>query len=275
VPTLSQEVRGKLAKTIQHSQIYAQNILIYDIAELCGKWSVALEAYVDGAGASKDKLREYCNIAIALDRKLKEWTLALPLEWLYSVTSVEKQENPQFLWPLLEGKWFPEASQCYASLVAEVKWRLHFAVKLVLNHALLHTVNLIESTGESLEPHISRQEIECELLNLVDRICESCLVPFTTPVLSNPRPTCVEEICSARGYMLLQTLPAVYLCLIQAPIASVDISGRLEWVTKMLGFLQTKMGFAKGAHMALAKASTLTGDSQRKKFALQLWGLRN
>lgn len=233
-----------------------------------------MEEHIAGTPGSIEKLKEYCAIAVALDKKLKDWTLNLPRNWVYSVIGVEKHLYPEFMWPLLEGNWFPPASQCYGSLIVEIKWRLHFAMKFILNHALLFTIDALETAGESLDPQTSRQEVEGELLRLVDCISESCLASFLTPLLNRVKPTCTKEICSARGYMLMQALPAVYLCLVQAPITITDVSSRLEWVTKMLGFLGTEMGFAKGMSLALLKGGAAKeGRFSQRGFALQLWGL--
>jgi hypothetical protein len=274
VPDLPQAVKEKLARMIQDPQVHLQYLHIYDVAELCGRWKAAVEEHIAGAPGSIAKLKECCAIAVAVDKKLKDWTLKLPLEWNYHVVGVEKHLHPKFMWPLLEGNWFPQASQCYDSLLVEIKWRFHFAMKLILNHALLFTINALETAGESLGPQISRKAVEDELVDLIDRICESCLASFLTPLLNKPKPTCTEDICSARGFMLMQTLPAVYLCLVQAPITTVDVSGRLEWVTKMLGFLGKKIGFAKGTSLALIKdGGAREGKFSQRNFSLQLWGV--
>jgi hypothetical protein len=258
---------------IEDPQVKLQYELICPVAELCGEWKPAVEAHLAGTLGSIDKLKQIVARAVEVDKNLQDWTLSLPLNWNYHIVGVEKERHPEFMWPLLEGDWFPSASQCYDSLTVEIKWRLHFAMKLILNHALLFTIDTLEKAGESMDLPVGRQAVEDELVNLIDRICESCLASFLTPLLGRPKPTNTEEICSARGYMLLQTLPAVWMCLKQAPIASYDTRGRLQWVNKMLEFLGRKIGFSKGTSLAMIQArGGLAGEFSQGKYSLQLWG---
>jgi hypothetical protein len=259
---------------MQEPHVNLQYNLIYDVAKLCGEWRPAVEAHIARTPGSVDKLKELVGRAVEIDKNLNDWTLKLPFTWNYFVVGVEKEHHPEFMWPLLEGAWFPSQAQCYGSLMVEIKWRLHFAMKLILNHALLFTVDALEKAGESMDLPVDRRAVEEELLGLIDRICESCLASFLTPLLNKPKPTSLEEICSARGYMLMQTLPAAWFCLVQAPVTMWDVSGRLQWVTKMLEFLGRKIGFAKGASLAMIDA----GYARQVKFSargfsLQLWGV--
>jgi hypothetical protein len=259
---------------MQDPQVKLQYAVVFDVAELCGQWKPAIEEHIAGTPGSIEKLKELVGRAVMVDKKLQDWALNLPPDWNYQVVGVEKELHPEFMWPLLEGSWFPSASQRYDSLIVEIKWRLHFAMKLILNHALLFTIDVLERADESMHLPIGRQAVEDELLSLIDRICESCLASFLTPLLNKRKPTNTEDICSARGYMLMQTLPATWLCLVQAPVRTFDTSGRLQWVTKMLGFLGRRIGFAKGSSLAMIeKGGAKEGRFSSRKFSLQLWGV--
>jgi hypothetical protein len=266
------EVRQKLAGTIQDPKVNEQYLLVYDVAELCGEWRPALEAHVDGTPGSIDKLKELAFRAVVVDKNLQGWTEKLPLDWNYHIVGVEKELHPEFMWPLLEGDWFPSQGQCYDSLMVEIKWRLHFAMKLILNHALLFTIDALEKAGEAMDLPVGRHAVEGELLSLIDRISESCLASFLTPLLNKPKPTRTDEICSARGFMLMQTLPAAWMCLVQAPVTTFDVSPRLQWLTKMLEFVGRKIGFAKGTSLALINNGAKEGKFSSRNFSLQLWG---
>ena len=272
---MSNQVKEILSELMQVPHVNRQYRLIYDVATLCGEWRPAVEAHIARIPGSIDKLKELVGRAVEIDKNLNDWTLRLPPFWNYRVVGVQKEHHPEFMWPLLEGAWFPSQAQCYGSLMVEIKWRLHFAMKLILNHALLFTIDALEKAGEAMDLPIGRRAVEDELLSLIDRICESCLASFLTPLLNKPKPTCTGEICSARGYMLMQTLPAAWMCLVQAPVTTWDVSGRLQWVTKMLGFLGHEMGFAKGTSLAMMmETGDAMGRFSERGFSLQLWGVK-
>jgi hypothetical protein len=193
----------------------------------------------------------------------------MPSDSSYRVVPVHKDTQPEWLWPILECSWRPRAAHSYPSLLAETKWRFHWTTRLVLNQAILQSIKLLELAGLELakpnKPSLRRRETEFNIVGLIDQLCESCLSPFTSPLVSKPKADSIQDFCTARGYMLLTALPAVKLCLNQAPIQDFDLQGRKEWVRVVLWLLEREVGFAK--------AGAIFPVPQNDKIAVQLWAL--
>jgi hypothetical protein len=139
-------------------------------------------------------------------------------------------------------------------------------VRAILNQALLFTNSIFEQAEVTTNPVIlHKSEIESNILSFMDLLCESCLSTFTNIVKNDPQSYKVEAVPSLLGYLTLQVLPTVGLCLEQVNLTGIDLSGRKEWVAKIRDFLRVNLGIAKGA-AALPPSSH--GD-----ILVQIWGL--
>lgn len=239
---------------------------IYKTAELLSDLKLILENYHQSSLTSGTELLEALGEAASLEKYFENWVRTLPPDASYTPVGADRASQPEWILPLLEGSWRPQTVHIYPSLLSETKWRTYWTSRLVLNQAILQSIQLLESTGvPSGALPVNRRETEFTILSLIDRICETCLSSFTMPLQSKPKPETVEDYCSARGYVLLSPLPVASFCLQQAPISGLDLSGRIEWVQKALSLLESKVGFAK--------AGATLEPLQSNKISLQLWGL--
>lgn len=258
-------------KTSKTNPAYSQWDILYEGAELCGAWRTTFFDFTTSLTASKDDLYEFIVKGYLLDRKLEEWSQELSTEWGYSIRVFNRHSAPKWLWPLLEGPWIPRRIHHYPSILIEHKWRDWLLLRLVLNHALLQSIDLLDS-GDGAMPynwpqgseHIERREVEQTLINVVDETLESCLAMFTRSLYTKPEAKSIEEVCSLRGVMMISTLSSSYLCLSQAPFQGLDVDGRKQWARSALLFLHT--------HLGIAKAEAFL-DDKLGQVPLQLWGV--
>jgi hypothetical protein len=242
---------------------------VYKTAELFPRLKDALQDFDQASPTALVQVVDILSDAAPLDTSLEEWARNVPPDNSYGLVPVHKDTQPQWLWPLLESSWRPRAAHSYPTLLAEMKWRFYWTTRLILNQAVLQALNLLEfgvpplAKPDSTLPR--RRETEFNIVSLIDQLCESCLSPFTTPLLSKPAAASIQDFCSARGYMLLSPLPVVKLCLDQAPILDFDLRGRKEWVQGALRILEREVGFAK--------AGATLSEPQNEKSAVQLWAL--
>ena len=206
-------------------------------------------------------------MAATLDKSLEDWSQTVPLSCSYSMERIEKDYRPKWMWALLDGAGSPQYSHIYPSRLTELMWRLSWTTRLILNQALLHTLDVLQgmSSTATLSDMIHPEVIQINLLLMIDRLCESCLAPFTNASQNNPPPSAIGDIHSLRGYALLQPLPIIDLCLDQVQIIGVDFSVKKEWIGKMLGFLWMQIG--------LAKAKAVIEPHRIESLPVQLWGL--
>jgi len=242
---------------------------MYKAAELLVRLKDALQGFDYTSSNSIKQVVDILDDAVPLDRSLEKWARDVPLDGSYTVVPINKDTQPEWLRPLLDGSWRPRAAHAYPSLLAELKWRFHWTTRLVLNQAILQSINLLGLAWlESvipIEPLLRRTEVEFNIVSLVDQLCESCITPFLSPLLSKPKAESILDFCSARGYMLLSPLPVISMCMDQAPIYDFDLRGRKEWVQAALSLLEHEVGYAK--------AGAVIPAAQNDKIDVQLWGL--
>lgn len=213
-------------------------------------------------------LHSIATTGLALDKKLEEWSRNVPPTCAYSVVPLTKGSTPDWLWPLIGGPWAPQGSHDYATPVAKMLWRFYWETRLILAQALLFTNLVLKEKGAPSNPiSVMEKEIEFNLLSCVDRLCESCLNPLSSPSETRPQPQRVEDIRSLQGYLLIQILPTVAFSLGQAAIVGINLRGRKEWVQSMQRFVRVDLGFAKGSQDTETMPSLL-------ELPVQLWGLR-
>lgn len=204
--------------------------------------------------------------AMERDQMLEAWSRIVQAEIAYTTRPVQREFVPGWMQNVVEGAWFPRSSHTYVTYESVMMWRFYWNTRLVLNQAILHTIAIAQKTSSIPIPgFINHTQVEHNLLLLVDNLCESSLSPFLQESIARPPLASVEQICSIRGYLLLQILPVVHLCLSQVEIAGMDFTGRIDWLTRMMWFIRSKMGFTK------ATATIESGIPANA--VIQLWGL--
>ena len=227
---------------------------MYKTANLLVNLKAALQNLDYTSPSSTKQVVDILDDAVPLDRSLEKWARDVPPNSSYTVALIDKDIQPEWLRPLFECSWQPRGAHAYPSLLAEVKWRFHWTTRLVLNQAILQSIKLLGvewlESAISMEPLLRRTEMELNIVCLIDQLCESCITSFLSPILSKPKAVSILDFCSARGYMLLSSLPVIKLCTEQAPIHDFDLHGRKEWVQVALSLLEHEAGFAKagGSH---------------------------
>ncbi|WZH50069.1 Zn2-C6 fungal-type domain-containing protein [Fusarium acuminatum] len=243
---------------------YTHTELIYQSACLCKEWRTALLNFE--ADQDITPLFDIISQALALDKHLEGWAKDILPSLHYTVEPVSTDSQLEWLQPLLDGPWKPLHSHTYPSLMNQVLWRFYWMVRAILNQALLFTNSIFEQAKVTTNPVIlHKSEIESSILSFMDLLCESCLSTFTNIVKDDPQSYKVEAVPSLLGYLTLQVLPTVGLCLEQVNLTGIDLSGRKEWVAKIRDFLRVNLGIAKGA-AAIPPSSH--GD-----IPVQIWGL--
>ncbi|RFN53397.1 fungal zn2-cys6 binuclear cluster domain-containing protein [Fusarium flagelliforme] len=237
---------------------------MYQAACLFAEWRTALLN-----NESDDDLKHLFNIAnraLALDKRYEEWAHRLPPSSVYTPKSLSIESQPEWLQPLLNGPWKPLNTHTYPSLMIQVLWRFYWMVRAILNQALLFTNGIFgqrQAKANPIFPH--RANIESNILSFTDLLCESCLSTLVNVTKRVPDHMGAEAVPSLWGYLILQVLPTIGLCLEQVVLPDIDLSGRREWAAKLRHFLRVNLGIAKGA--------TAIPPSHVGKIPIQTWGL--
>lgn len=218
---------------------------------------------------SDDGFQQLSNIAkraLALDKRYEEWAHSLPSTSTYTTRSLSAESQPEWLQPLLNGPWKPLNSHTYPSLMIQVLWRFYWMVRAILNQALLFTNSIFEERQAKANPIFPRRaNIETNILYFTDLLCESCLSTLVNVTKRVPEHVGAEAVPSLWGYLILQVLPTIGLCLEQVVLPDIDLSGRREWAAKLRHFLRVNFGIAKGA--------TAIPPSHVGKVPIQTWGI--
>ncbi|CVK85243.1 uncharacterized protein FPRN_06880 [Fusarium proliferatum] len=241
---------------------YTHTHLIYQSACLCMEWRTALLTYK----ADRDiaQLSAIASQALALDKQLEEWSTSLPPSSNYTVESALADTQLEWLRPLLNTPWRPLHLHKYSTLSNQILWRFYWMVRTILNQALLFTNSILEQSKATPSPILSQTETESKLISFTDSLCESCLSTFVNIVKEDPQYYRAGAIPSVLGYLTLQVLPTLSLCLEQVDITGIDLSSRREWVARMRHFLRANLGIAKGV--------TAIPPSLESNIPIQIWG---
>lgn len=241
---------------------YTHTHLIYQSACLCMEWRTALLTYK----ADRDiaQLSAIASQALALDKQLEEWSTSLPPSSNYTVESALADTQLEWLRPLLNTPWRPLHLHKYSTLSNQILWRFYWMVRTILNQALLITNSILEQSKATPSPILSQTETESKLISFTDSLCESCLSTFVNIVKEDPQYYRAGAIPSVLGYLTLQVLPTLSLCLEQVDITGIDLSSRREWVARMRHFLRVNLGIAKGV--------TAIPPSLESNIPIQIWG---
>ncbi|KAH6951998.1 hypothetical protein DER45DRAFT_577430 [Fusarium avenaceum] len=243
---------------------YTHTELIFQSACLCKEWRTALLSFEVDQDATP--LFTVISQALALDKQLENWAEDLLPSLHYTVESLSADSQLEWLQPLLDGPWKPLHSHTYPSLMNQVLWRFYWMARSILNQALLFTNSVFEQAKITTNPLVlHKSEIESNILSFMDLLCESCLSTFTNIVKKDPQNYKAEGVPSLLGYLTLQVLPTLGLCLEQVKLTGIDLSGRREWVARIRDFLRENLGIAKGA--AAIPPSSNSG------IPVQVWGL--
>jgi hypothetical protein len=238
--------------------------LIYKAACLCAEWRTAL--FIPQSEHGWKQLSIIAGKAMSLDKQLEEWSWSLPSSLRCTVEAISINSQPEWLKPLLIGTWTPLNTHNNPSLTVKIIWRFYWQVRLILNQALLFTNSILERSETIINPISSHQKnIESRIVSFVDRLCESCLSTFVVDTTKHSRHYRTEDIPGILGYLLMQGLPTIGLCLEQVVLVDFDLSSRKDWLAKMKRFLRNTLGVGKGA---AAKE-----PSQYGKIPIQIWGL--
>jgi len=236
--------------------------LVFDAATLFSVWRSAFRAVETSSGLQQ--LSEIANCGISLSGDFDRWSKKLPRAYAYDKKSLSTIPQLQWLGALLDGDWVPECVHQYPSPVSQMLWRFYWVTRLVLCQVLLYTHMTLEKAPTISNPMTTIQkDIQCCLLSLIDRLCESCLTPFAAPNQSSLKSR--DQIRSLQGYLLLQILPTVGLCVDQVVISDANLTARKDWICKMRECLKSHFGFAK--------AATFIQPSRYAQLPIQLWGL--
>ncbi|RKK87962.1 hypothetical protein BFJ68_g16986 [Fusarium oxysporum] len=238
--------------------------LIYKAACLCAEWRTAL--FLPQSEHGWKQLSIIAGKAMSLDKQLEEWSWSLPSSLRCTVEAISINSQPEWFKPLLIGTWTPLNTHNNPSLTVKIIWRFYWQVRLILNQALLFTNSILERSETIINPISSHQKnIESRIVSFVDRLCESCLSTFVVDTTKHSRHYRTEDIPGILGYLLMQGLPTIGLCLEQVVLVDFDLSSRKDWLAKMKRFLRNTLGVGKGA---AAKE-----PSQYGKIPIQIWGL--
>ncbi|RBR10224.1 uncharacterized protein FIESC28_09610 [Fusarium coffeatum] len=243
---------------------YAHTEHMYQAACLFAEWrTILLERDSDDGF---QHLSNIVNRALALDKRYEEWARSLPSTSAYTTQPLSTESQPEWLQPLLDGLWKPLNSHTYPSIMIQVLWRFYWLVRAILNQALLFTNNIFEERQANVNPIFPhRANIETNILSFIDLSCESCLSTLVNITKRIPEHVGAEAVPSLWGYLILQVLPTIGLCLEQVVLPDIDLSGRREWAAKLRHFLRVNFGIAKGA--------TAIPPSHVGKVPIQTWGL--
>ena len=218
---------------------------------------------------SDDGFQQLSNIAkraLALDKRYGEWAHSLPSTSTCTTRSLSAESQPEWLQPLLNGPWKPLNSHTYPSLMIQILWRFYWMVRAILNQALLFTNSIFEERQANANPIFPRRaNIETNILHFTDLLCESCLSTLVNVTKRVPEHVGAEAVPSLWGYLILQVLPTIGLCIEQVVLPDIDLSGRREWAAKLRHFLRVNFGIAKGA--------TAIPPSHVGKVPIQTWGI--
>ncbi|KAH7313886.1 hypothetical protein B0I35DRAFT_410822 [Stachybotrys elegans] len=243
--------------------IYTQTNLLHQAASICTEWR---RAFVEvDMGSGPERLVAVAGRALSLDRMLDEWSRHLPSEFVYTMEPTSVSADPAWLQSLFEGPWAPQASHHYATGVAEMLWRFYWVARMILGQALLHTDVVLRGKGSALNPVAEcRSQVEFGLLLAADRLCESCLGPLVAVSRKGPSSVSVQDVPSLHGYLMLQIVPTVELCLEQI-VVSDDLSGRKDWIRRMKVFLGQQIGFEK--------ATADLDPARYRRLPIQMWSM--
>jgi hypothetical protein len=244
---------------------YRQLELLYRAAQLLGDWNGAVQHSLAQSGEGMNALREMLSRAVAIVQDLESWAQNLPGDWSYTNVPFNSTTIPSWLSPLLDAKWRPPSIRRFSTLQAHPRLTIFWTYCMTMTQAMLQSLEFLESQyyAFNLGRAVNRLELEFKLRDLIDSICGSAIATIDCPIPNKPAAKSIEEVCTFRGYYLMWTLPAVLLCLKQAPIKNFDVEGRIDWISKTLDFLGNNLGFAK--------AHAFTEYKPRNALSIQLW----
>ncbi|KAF5965411.1 C6 finger domain-containing protein [Fusarium coicis] len=241
---------------------YAHTQLIYQSACLCMEWRTALLTYKKDQDVTQ--LSAIIFQALALDKQLEDWAKSVPSSAKYAVELMLTDTQLEWLNPLLNTRWRPLNLHSYSSLSNQILWRFYWMARAILNQALLFTNSLFKQRKVTPSPILCPADTESKLILFTDSLCESCLSTFISIVKQDPQYYSAKAIPNVLGYIILQVLPTIGLCLEQVDIIGIDLSTRREWVVRMRHFLRVNLGIAKGA--------TAIPPSLNSNIPIQIWG---
>lgn len=242
--------------------------VVYNAAELLSQLKESLRGFDHTSQSSVQQILELLDHAVVQEQNLDGWAQHVPPENSYELIPIHTGARPEWLRTLFEGEWRPRGIHLYPSLLAEMKWRFYWTVRLVLGEAVLHSINLVERAGQKLSRSEKllnhRRQTKSTIVALIDRLCESCLSVFAISLPSKPTVETSEYFCSARGYVLLSPLLVIKLCLGREEMLGLHLPGQKQWVQNVMWLLEHEVGFAK--------AGAIIPAPQNDKIAVQLWG---
>ncbi|KAL2214018.1 hypothetical protein CC79DRAFT_1327888 [Sarocladium strictum] len=250
--------------------VHAHSSLLHQAALLNTRWRTALDNVNTPNGL--DALAGIASEAMALDEKLKRWAADLPGPFGYVSKPIELADTtPAWVRELVTAPGAPRASHVPVSPVGEMLWRFYWETRMILYQALLHTDNVLDGRGHSsVLSRAGKAQIESSLMDIIDRLCESCITPLIKSLeeADSDKDFKIEDFRSIRAYLMLQILPTTHICLSQITLHSVqsDTASRRSWLQTMKDFVQFKLGFSKAAAEV---------DMASLILPIQLWSLAN
>ncbi|KAH8172514.1 hypothetical protein LIA77_06769 [Sarocladium implicatum] len=265
-PVLTLEEADPL-KDPQLHHLEKHRSLIYQAVLYCSEWNAALGSMRDPS--SLERLTAIAAKALVLDDEIQSSAANLPQPFGYTVKPITAAENvPKWVHNILACSGAPDSSHDYSSPVSEMLWRFYWVTRLILCQALLYTDRVLHAKGAPFNPIAKRREaVESALAHVIQRSCESCVTPIVQAVEQKDTGAVeVQDIASIRGYLMLQVLPTVSLCIDQTAqdYAHLDLESRRPWLKAMKDLLQVGLGFSKAA----AEINTLLLND----LPIQLWG---
>jgi hypothetical protein len=244
---------------------------MYKMADMLPSWKTTLLDFLGSPAEHAQRVCHFVGQGLALDKELEEWAKTLPPGWDYSLKIFNKQSTKPWLWPLLETSWTPRWVHECTSILVEYKWREWWMMRLLLIHAVLQSITLLESHGlgkqtwpESLANY-SRSEAEHTLLTVLDGTFESMLSMLTRPLRDKPEAIELIEVCSVRGFLVMPSLSMARSTLAQTSFTGIDMTGRREWCNAMVSLVRNGLG--------IVKAGGITSESQTHPLHIQVWTL--
>lgn len=245
-PMLPLETR-ELFSTYNRPLFYEQWELFYGVAELSYEWKSAFNASLCGEDPSNTALKTSLHKGLDLIQRHRQWIYDLSQESQPQLDEIVLSEQPEWTNKLLASDCAPKRYYTYPTLQIQQRFRVCHSSVLVLLQAVIHTLQYLENTTGTEHTQQSRGELETELVQLVDAVCEANVGALINSMHTKPDPTTSEDIPTLKGNMIFWPTGILSLCVEQTPLQTTTFGGRREFVRDMLRFLYEDLGFMKAS----------------------------
>jgi hypothetical protein len=227
--------------------LYDQWEHFYSTADLSCEWKAAFNASLCGDDLTNDALKTSLNKGLQLVQRHRQWMYDLTQKSKPQLQEIIASEQPEWMSKLLASGWAPKRYYTYTTLQIQQRTRVWYASVVVLLQAVIHTLQYLERTTGIEDTPQPRSELEVELVQMVDSLCEANVGALINNMHTKADPTTLEDVPSLKGNMILWPTAMVWLCVAQTPLQTTTFGGRLEFIQDMLQFLSEDLGFMKAS----------------------------